>query len=111
MATLERIILSELETSGIDVSDLGVEIRRGKGLLNRRKVLEVFGVVRSEADHRAVVRVAQHHTGEEYELKDSVKVHARVQLEDAIAGCRGSGGRRAARDRRPVFRTDARPRP
>ena len=78
MATLDQIILSDIETSGIDASDLGVEIRRGKGLLNRRKVLELFGVVRSEPDHQAVVRVAEHHTGEEYELKDSVKVHARA---------------------------------
>ena len=79
MATLDQIILSDIETSGIDASDVGVEIHRGKGLLNRRKVLELFGVVRSEPDHRAVVRVAEHHTGEEYELKDSVKVHARAQ--------------------------------
>ncbi len=78
MATLDRIILSELETSGIDVSDLGVEIRRGKGLLNRRKVLEVFGVVRSEADYQAVVRAAARHAGEHYDLNDAVKVRARV---------------------------------
>ena len=77
MATLEQTILSDIEDSGIDASDLGVEIRRGKGLLNRRKVLEVFGVVRSEPDHQAVLRAAQHHAGEEYEFKDSVKVHAR----------------------------------
>lgn len=78
MATLEQIILSDVEDSGIDASDLGVEIRRGKGLLNRRKVLEVFGVVRSEPDHQAVLRMAQHHAGQEYEFKDSVKVHART---------------------------------
>ncbi|MDD9985260.1 MAG: hypothetical protein OXQ31_03185 [Spirochaetaceae bacterium] len=78
MATLDQTILSDIEDSGIDASDLGVEIRRGKGLLNRRKVLEVFGVVRSEPDHQAVLRMAQHHAGTEYELKDSVKVHART---------------------------------
>ena len=78
MATLEQTILSDIEDSGIDASDLGVEIRRGKGLLNRRNVLEVFGVVRSEPDHQAVLRMAQHHAGTEYEFKDSVKVHART---------------------------------
>lgn len=78
MATLEQTILSDIEDSGIDASDLGVEIRRGKGLLNRRKVLEVFGVVRSDHDHRAVLRMAKHHAGEQYEFKDTVKVHART---------------------------------
>ena len=78
MATLEQTILSDIEDSGIDASDLGVEIRRGKGILNRRKVLEVFGVVRSEPDHQAVLRMAQPHAGTESEFKDSVKVHART---------------------------------
>ena len=78
MATLEQTILSDIEDSGIDASDLGVEIRRGKGFLNRRKVLEVFGVVRSEPDHQAAVRTAQHHAGTRYEFKDSIKVHART---------------------------------
>lgn len=77
MATLEEIILGDIEDSGIDASDLGVEIRKGKGLLNRRKVLEVFGVVHSEEDHRAVMRMAAHHAGQEYDLNDAVKVHAR----------------------------------
>ena len=77
MATLEEIILGDIEESGIDASDLGVEIRKGKGLLNRRKVLEVFGVVHSEQDHQSVMRIAGHHAGQQYDLNDAVKVHAR----------------------------------
>ena len=56
MADISENILSEIEGSGIDASDLGVEIRRGKGLFNRRKVLNVFGAVHSEPDHQSVLR-------------------------------------------------------
>lgn len=76
MAELNQIIMSEVEASGIDASDLGIEIKKAKGLFNRRKVLEVFGVVRTEADHQAVLRVASRHAGDNYDVGDSVTVKA-----------------------------------
>ena len=77
MAEISEIILSEIEGSGIDASDLGVEIQRGKGFFNRRKVLNVFGGVRSEPDHHAVLRVVERHAGDNYDVTDSVAVHPR----------------------------------
>ena len=77
MAEISEIILSEIEGSGIDASDLGVEIQRGKGLFNRRKVLNVFGAVHTEPDHQAVLRVVQRHAGDNYDVTDSVAVHPR----------------------------------
>ena len=58
-------------------TDLGVEVKRAKGLFNRRKVLDVFGAVRSEADKQAVIRVAARHTGDNYDLEDNLNVHPR----------------------------------
>ena len=79
MAEISEIILSEIEGSGIDASDLGVEIQRAKGLFsfNRRKVLNVFGAVRSEPDHHAVLRVVERHAGDNYDVTDSVAVRPR----------------------------------
>ena len=79
MAEISEIILSEIEGSGIDASDLGVEVQRGKGLFgfNRRKILNVFGAVHSEPDHQAVLRMVERHAGDNYDVTDSVAVHPR----------------------------------
>ena len=77
MAEISEIILSEIEGSGIDASDLGVEIKRAKGLFNRRKILNVFGAVHSEPDHQAVLRVVRRHAGDNFDVTDSVAVHPR----------------------------------
>ena len=76
MVELSENIISEVEAAGIDASDIGIEIKKGKGLLNRRKVLEAFGVVRTEADHQAVMRVVYRHAGDNYDVSDSLTVKA-----------------------------------
>ena len=77
MAELTEIILSEIGDGGIDATDLGVEIRKGKGLFNRRKVLDVFGAVRTQPDHTAVLRVVNRHAGDTYDVTDSLAVRPR----------------------------------
>ena len=78
MADLSETILSDLSGQNIDTSHLGVEVRRAKGLFNRRQLLDVFGAVRSETEKRAVLRVATRHAGDDYEVEDNVVVHART---------------------------------
>lgn len=77
MSDLSQTILSDLSGQNIDTSHLGVEVRRARGLLRRRQLLDVFGAVRSETEKQAVLRVATRHAGDVYEVEDNVVVHAR----------------------------------
>ncbi len=78
MADVSETILSDLSGQNIDTSHLGVEIRRAKGLFNRRQLLDVFGAVRSESEKQAVLRVATRHAGDDYDVEDNVVVHPRT---------------------------------
>ncbi len=78
MAEVSEIILSDLTGQNIDTSHLGIEVRRAKGVFNRRQLLDVFGAVRSEAQKQAVLQVATHHAGDDYDVEDNVVVHART---------------------------------
>jgi hypothetical protein len=77
MAELAENIISEIVDGGLDATDLGVEIRKGKGLFNRRKVVDVFGAVRTQPDHDAVLRVVERHAGDNFDVTDSLAVRPR----------------------------------
>lgn len=73
MSDINRQILSELEAENIDVSALGVEVKKGKGFLKRgRKILEIFGSVANKHDKDAVMRVAARHAGDNYDVTDNL---------------------------------------
>lgn len=75
MSDVERFIMADVENEpGIDAGKIGLEIKRGKGLLNRRKVLHIFGTVDSEEAKRRVQRIAEKQVGDRYDLSNDLKV-------------------------------------
>ena len=74
MADLSQTILGDLEGQNIDISHLGIEIRKMKGLFKKKKLLDVFGAVRSDKEKKTVLDTAARHAGELYNLEDNIKV-------------------------------------
>ncbi len=75
MSDIQRFIMADLESeSGIDAGKIGVEITRGKGLFNRRKVLHLFGHVASEDDKTRVGRIAERQVGDRYDLSNDLLI-------------------------------------
>jgi hypothetical protein len=73
MSDLSRIILEDIR-SYENTPDVGVEIAKGKGLFNRRKVIRVFGAVRSEAVKEKVSEIVEKHAGDRYDVENQVRV-------------------------------------
>ena len=75
MSDVERFIMADLENEpGVDAGKIGLEIKRGKGLFNRRKVLHVFGTVDSEDAKQRIQRIAEKQVGDRYDLSNDLKV-------------------------------------
>ena len=62
------------DRAAIRAHDIGVELRRGKGLFNRRKVVHIFGHVSSEEAKARVSRVAEKQVGDRYDLSNELQI-------------------------------------
>ncbi len=77
MSDIQRFIMADLENeTGIDAGKIGVELTRGKGLFNRRKVLHLFGHVGSEEEKERVGRIAERQVGDRYDLSNDLTIKA-----------------------------------
>lgn len=76
MSQLSDVILDEVRSYEV-TPDIGVEIRKGKGLFNRRKVIHVFGTVRSEDVRNKIAEIAEKHAGDRFDTAIEVKVKHR----------------------------------
>lgn len=69
MKDIERFILADLENEPlVEAAKLGVEVRKGKGLFNRRQVLHVFGSVATEEGKKAALRIVERQAGDLYDI-------------------------------------------
>ena len=73
MSDLSQVLLDEIR-SYENTPDVGVEITKGKGFLNRRKVIHVFGVVRSEDTKHKVDDLVMRHAGDRYDVSNELRV-------------------------------------
>jgi hypothetical protein len=76
MEEITAAIMNEIERSDPEfiARDVGIEVA-AKGLFERRRRLRVFGVVHSQAEKDIVMKVAQRHAGDSYDVIDELKVH------------------------------------
>ncbi len=75
MTDIARVLLDEIHTYE-NTPDIGVEVTKGKGLFNRRKVIHVFGAVSSESIKQKIGEIAQKHAGDAYDVSNEVRVKA-----------------------------------
>jgi hypothetical protein len=73
MSDLSRVILEEIR-SYENTPDIGVEITRGKGLFNRRKVIHIFGAVHHQDVKDKIDEIATKHAGDRYDVSNEVRV-------------------------------------
>jgi hypothetical protein len=76
MADIAQVLLDEIRTYE-NTPDLGVEVTKGKGLFNRRKVIHVFGAVSTELVKQKIGEITQKHAGEAFDVSNEVRVKAR----------------------------------
>lgn len=75
MSDVQKFIMADLENEvEIDAAKIGVEVRRGKGLFNRRKVVHLFGHVRSEEAKERVAKVAERQIGDRFDLSNDLLI-------------------------------------
>ena len=71
MKDIERFIMADLEHEPlVDAAKVGVEIRKGKGLFNRRQVIHLFGTVASDEARDRAVRIVRKQAGDSYDVSD-----------------------------------------
>jgi len=69
MKDIERFIMADLENEPlIDAAKIGVEVRKGKGLFNRRQVLHVFGSVASDEARNKALKIVEKQAGDIYDV-------------------------------------------
>jgi osmotically-inducible protein OsmY len=69
MKDIERFIMADLENEPmVDAAKIGVEVRKGKGLFNRRQVVHVFGTVASEEAKQKAVKIVEKQAGDIYDV-------------------------------------------
>jgi len=69
MKDIERFIMADLENEPmVDAAKLGVELRKGKGLFNRRQVLHIFGTIASEEAKQRALRILEKQAGDIYDV-------------------------------------------
>jgi len=73
MTDISRVLLDEIHTYE-NTPDVGVEVTKGKGLFNRRKVIHVFGAVSSDAVKQKVGQIVQKHAGDIYDVSNELRV-------------------------------------
>ncbi len=76
MADIARVLLDEIHTYE-NTPDVGVEVTKGKGLFNRRKVIHVFGAVSSDVVKQKIGEIVHKHAGDSFDVANElrVKVH------------------------------------
>ena len=74
MADLVSTIIRDIEADGlINATEILLDIT-SKGFIRRRKFLHIHGSVSSEAEKKKVIRIAEHHTGDNYSITDELVV-------------------------------------
>ncbi len=73
MTDISRVLLDEIHTYE-NTPDVGVEVTKGKGLFNRRKVIHVFGAVSSDIVKQKVDQIVHRHAGEAYDVSNELRV-------------------------------------
>jgi hypothetical protein len=76
MADIARVLLDEIRTYE-NTPDVGVEVTKGKGLFNRRKVIHVFGAVSTVTVKQKIGEIAQKHAGDTFDVANELRVKAR----------------------------------
>jgi hypothetical protein len=76
MSDIARVLLDEIRTYE-NTPDVGVEVTKGKGLFNRRKVIHVFGAVRSDTVKQKIGEIATKHAGDAFDVANELRVKAR----------------------------------
>jgi hypothetical protein len=76
MGDVTAEIMNEVERTDPDFipRDVGIEVYP-KRLFETKKRLRVFGVVHSEKEKSLVLKVAQSHAGDSYDVVDELRVH------------------------------------
>lgn len=76
MQQIDQMIVRDIEDDPVlRVKGLGVEIKK-KGLFSSRKLLRITATVRSEHEREKMLRIAEHHTGDAYDVVDEITVAA-----------------------------------
>lgn len=73
MTDIARVLLDEIR-SYENTPDVGVEVTKGKGLFNKRKVIHVFGAVSSELVKQKVGEITQKHAGAGFDVSNELRV-------------------------------------
>ena len=73
MTDIGAVLLDEIRTYE-NTPDIGVEITKGKGLFNRRKVIHVFGAVSSEVVKKKVDEITRKHAGDAFDVSNELRV-------------------------------------
>jgi hypothetical protein len=69
MKDIERFIMADLENEPlVDAAKIGVEVRKAKGLFNRRQVVHIFGSVASEDGRQKAVKIVERQVGDLYDV-------------------------------------------
>ncbi len=75
MPDIVQTILSNIEDDPtLKVRKLDVRLVKGKGLFNRRKVVQVTGEVDSEQSKTKVIQIAQRWAGDNYDVVNKISV-------------------------------------
>ena len=76
MEDVTAVIMDEVERTDPNfiARDVGIEVSP-KGLFEKKKHLRVFGVVHSMEEKNLVLKVAQSHAGDSYDVVDELRVH------------------------------------
>ena len=73
MAEISTTILEEIRTYE-NTPDIGVEITKAKGLFSRRKIIHIFGAVRSDDVRDKISQIALKHAGDNFDVSNEVRV-------------------------------------
>ena len=74
MKTVLELIMRGIEDdSSINARGVKVELV-SRGVLKMRKSVRLFGTVDSESQRQKVKRIAEHHTGDQYDVLDELTV-------------------------------------
>jgi hypothetical protein len=70
---MSKVILEDIR-SYENTPDIGVEITRGRGLFNRRKVIHVFGAVSHTEIKDKIDEIVAKHAGDRFDVSNEVRV-------------------------------------
>jgi osmotically-inducible protein OsmY len=78
MDKVVELILRDIEDDN-SINSRGVNVElSGKGFLKRKKSVRLFGSVDSKMDKEKVKRIAEHHTGDQYQVLDELTIKSPV---------------------------------